>query len=85
MLWEPAGQGGGRLGGELDNPTLIPSHLELHGHLAVATPDEVLKLQGTHLTGTQADVTQQPQDGPVAGTNRSRQVGLKEQPLVLGE
>jgi hypothetical protein len=25
MMWQPAGQGGGRLGGELDNPTLAPA------------------------------------------------------------
>jgi hypothetical protein len=31
MLWEPAGQGGGRLGGKLDKPTLTPGHLELYG------------------------------------------------------
>jgi hypothetical protein len=76
MMWEPAGQGGGRLRGELDKPTLAPGHLELHGHLAVATPDDVLEFQRTHLAGTQADATQQLQDGPVADTDRSRQVGL---------
>jgi imidazolonepropionase-like amidohydrolase len=37
----------------------------LHGHLAVATPDDVPEVQGAHLAGTQADVTQQPQDGGV--------------------
>jgi hypothetical protein len=77
MMWEPASQGGGRLRGERYNPTLAPGHLELHGHLAVGTPDHVLEFQGAHLARTQADVTQQPQDGPVADTDRSRQVGLK--------
>jgi hypothetical protein len=39
--------------------------------------------RGTDLAGTQADVSQQPRDGPVADAGRSRQVRLKEQPLVL--
>jgi hypothetical protein len=84
MMREPAGQGGGRLGGQLDHPTLAPGHLELHGHLAVGTPDDFLDFQGEHLAGTQADITQQPQHGPVADADRSRQIGLTQQPLVLG-
>ena len=84
MMRQPAGQGGGRLGGELYDPTLAPGHLELHGHLAVGAPDDVLECQGAHLAGAQADVTQQLQDGPVADADRSRQVGLTEQLLVLG-
>src|SRR4029450_1312021 len=43
MMWEPVRQGGGRLRGELDHPALAPGHLELHGPLAVGTPDEVLE------------------------------------------
>ena len=76
--------GGSRLGGQLDNPPLAPGHLKLHGHLAVGMPDDVPQLQRAHLAGTQADVTQQPQDSPVADADPSRQVGLKQQPLVLG-
>ena len=84
MMWKPVGQGGDRLRGELDNPPLAPGHLELPGLLAVGMPDEVPEFQGAHLAGTQADVAQQPQDGLVADADPSRQVGLKEQPLVLG-
>jgi len=51
--------------------------------LAVATPDEVPQRQRAHLAGTQADVIQQPQDSPVADADPRRQVGLKQQPLVL--
>jgi hypothetical protein len=84
MMRQPAGQDCGRQRGELDNPTLAPGHFELHGHLAVATPDDVPEFQGTRLAGTQAGVTQQLQDSPVAKAERSRQFRLKEQPLVLG-
>jgi hypothetical protein len=32
-------------------------------------------LQGAHLAGTEADVTQQPHDGPVAHPGRGLRVG----------
>lgn len=63
-------------GGEWDNPTLAPGDPDLNGRLAVGAPDDVAELQGARLAGTQADVTQQPQDGRVADAGRSRQVGL---------
>ena len=84
MRWEPVGQGTGRLGGELDNPTLAPGHLKVHGHLAVSTPNDIPDRQRTHLAGTQANVTQQPYGGSVTDADRRCQVGLKQQPLVLG-
>ena len=84
MKGEPVGQGTGRFGSELDNPTLAPRHPKLHGHLAVSTPDDIPDRQRTHLAGTQANVTQQPDGGPVTDADRCREVELKQQPLVLG-
>jgi hypothetical protein len=75
MMWQPAGQVGGRLVGERHYPAFAPGHPELDGRPALVALEDVSELQGAHLAGTQADVTQQPQDGPVAHPGRGLKVG----------
>ena len=53
------------------------------GRPAVAAPEEIAELQGAHLARTEADVTQQPQNGPVAHPGRGLRVGYAQQPFIL--
>jgi hypothetical protein len=75
MAGQPVDQGGGRLLGEPHDPTVAPGHAELAGRPAIAAPEDIAELQGAHLAGTEADVTQQPHDGPVAHPGRGLRVG----------
>jgi hypothetical protein len=77
MLGEPVGQGGGRLIGERYDPTVAPGYAELVGRPAVGAPEDVAESEGAHLAGTEAHVTQQPHDGPVAHTDRGLRVGMR--------